>query len=102
MIAGNYKVDSQARVSPVLLHLLIYKVADGTMALSFANVEGAGGDQMDYYGCAKLAVLKDDGKWTEIKGPASLQGKGLEVRTPGVGNDLRNAIKLEGLRFNGT
>ncbi|MDQ3118931.1 MAG: hypothetical protein M3Q89_05095 [Verrucomicrobiota bacterium] len=102
VIAGNYKVDSQARVSPVLLHLLIYKVADGTMALSFANVEGAGGDQMDYYGCAKLAVLKDDGKWTEIKGPASLQGKGLEVRAPGLGNDLANLMRLEGVNFNGS
>ena len=28
-----------------------------------------GGDQADYYGCARLLVLKGDGKWTEIMGP---------------------------------
>lgn len=94
-IAGDYKLDSQVRVSTVVLHLLIYKVADGTMALSFANLDRPGGDQMDYFGCAKLAVQKDDGKWTEIKGPASLQGKGLAVRVPGLGNDILAALKLE-------
>lgn len=101
-IAGNNKIDSQARVSPVSLHLLIYKVADGTMALSFANVDDAGGDQMDYFGCAKLSVLKSDGKWTEIKGPVGLQGKGLAVRSPGVGDDLANLMKLEHVSFNGS
>ncbi|MEY2496068.1 MAG: hypothetical protein QOJ45_2560 [Verrucomicrobiota bacterium] len=40
------------------------------MALSFAHLDEPGGDQADYYGCARLAVLKADGKWTEIKGPA--------------------------------
>lgn len=101
-IAGDNKIDSQTRMSSVLLHVLIYKIADGTMALSFANLDGAGGDQLDYFGCAKLAVLKDDGKWTEIKGPASLQGKGLEVRAAGLGNDLGNLMRLEGLNFNGS
>lgn len=47
-----------------------YQIADGTMALSFAHLDEPGGDQADYYGCARLAVLKADGKWTEIKGPA--------------------------------
>jgi hypothetical protein len=43
------------------------------MALSFAHFdEAGGGDQMEYYGCARLAVLKRDGIWAEIKGPESL------------------------------
>lgn len=101
-IAGNYNLDSQIKTSAVLLHLLIYKIADGTMTLSFAVVDVPGGNQLSYFGCAKLAVLKDDGRWTEIKGPASLQGKGLEVRVPGVGNNLTNLMKLEHCNFHGS
>lgn len=92
-ILRHFKVDSQNPMSPVLLHLLIYKIADGTMALSFATLDGAGDDQLDYFGCAKLAVLKDDGRWTEIKGPSSLQGKGIMVRETGVRNN-REAIYI--------
>ena len=100
-VAGLNKVDSQVPSSPVLLHLLIYKIADGTMALSFVSVEGAGGDQLDYFGCAKLSVLKADGKWTEIKGPESLHGKGMAVRVPGGGNDILHLIYLDKISFNG-
>lgn len=39
-------------------------------------------------------VLKD-GKWTEIKAPESLKGKGV-VR-PGLKNDLAASLKLENL-----
>jgi len=66
------------------------------MALSFAHFDGPGGDQMQYYGCARLAVLKSDGKWTEIKGPESLDGKGWAVRQ-GIKNDLDTTLKLEGV-----
>ncbi len=38
----HYKLDSQNPMTPVLLHLLIYKIADGTLALSFANLAGTG------------------------------------------------------------
>jgi hypothetical protein len=79
------------------LHVLIYQVADGTMALSFAHLDGAGGDQMKYYGCARLAVLKSDGKWTEIKGPESLEGKGWAVRGSGLENNLDVTLKMEKL-----
>lgn len=64
------------------------------MALSFAHLDGPGGDQMEYYGCARLAVLKGDGKWTEIKGPESLEGKGWAVRQ-GQKNNLADTLKLE-------
>lgn len=50
---------------------------------------------MDYYGSARLLVLRD-GKWTEIKGPESLKGKGWVVR-PGLKNDLAASLKLENL-----
>jgi hypothetical protein len=65
--------------SSVLLHVLVYEIKDATMVLSFAHLDGPGGDQLDYAGCARLLILKD-GKWTEIKGPASLADKGWAVR----------------------
>ena len=89
----HYKLDSQSPASPVLVHVLIYKIADGTMALSFANLDSPGDDQLDYFGCAKLAVLKEDGQWTEIKGPSTLHNKGIMVRATGVKNN-RDAIRL--------
>ena len=94
-ILRHFKLDSQNPMTPVLLHLLIYKIADGTLALSFANLDGPGDDQLDYFGCAKLAVLKNDGLWTEIKGPSSLQGKGTMVRATGVKNNLQAIYILE-------
>jgi hypothetical protein len=35
-------------------------------------------------------------KWTEIKGPASLDGKGIAVRQ-GLKNDVNTSLKMEGL-----
>jgi hypothetical protein len=91
-LSGSFSTDRHSSPS-ILLHLLIYQIADGTMALSFAHFDEAGGDQMAYYGCAKLAVLKRDGKWTEIEGPEGLQGKGWAVKQgPNTGPD---ALKLE-------
>jgi hypothetical protein len=94
VIAGNYRIARPHLGSSILLHLLIYKIADGTMALSFAHLDEPGGDQAEYFGCARLAVLKADGKWTEIKGPESLDGKGWAIRS-GVKNNLELALKME-------
>ncbi len=61
-------MDYQMSALAVHQYLVIYKIADGMMALSFPVLAEAGRDQDDYYGSAFLAVKKD-GKWTEIKGP---------------------------------
>jgi len=79
-LAKNFSTDRPNIPPPVLLHLLIYQIADGTMALSFAHFDEPGGDQMAYYGCAKLMVKKSEGKWAEIEGPEGLQGKGWAVK----------------------
>lgn len=94
-IAGNFTLERPYTPASVLLHCLVYKIADGTMVLSFAHFDGPGGNQMKYYGCARLLVLKND-KWTEIPGPESLHGKGWAVRQ-GLRNDIYSALKLEGL-----
>ena len=94
LITGYYSIDRRTRPS-VVLNVLIYRIADGTMALSFPTFEEPGGDQMDYWGCARLAVQKSDGSWTEIKGPETLEGKGWAVRAAGMANEIRTVRKLE-------
>ncbi|HEV2803477.1 MAG TPA: hypothetical protein VGW57_00970 [Chthoniobacterales bacterium] len=97
-IAGYYSIERPFFGGPVLLHLLVYQIADGTMVLSFPQFTEPGGDQMQYYGCARLAVLKKDGTWTEIEGPESLQGKGWGVRQ-GFKNKMEAIFKLEAKRL---
>ena len=58
VIAGYYGIDRPGIGGSVLLHLLIYQIADGTMVLSFPTFDEPGGNQMRYWGCAKLSVLK--------------------------------------------
>ena len=94
-IAGNFSLGNPRTGGSVLMHLLIYQIADGTMALSFPHLDGPGGDQQQYFGCARLAVLKADGTWTEIKGPPGLQDKGWAVRTPGLENNIKAILRLE-------
>jgi hypothetical protein len=79
-ISGYSALDKLNPTANVLVHLLIYQIADGTMALSFAQLDEPGGDQQEYFGCAVLAVKKSDGKWTEIKAIDNLQTKGLAIR----------------------
>ena len=79
-IAGYRAVGKMNPTGNVLVHLLIYKIADGTMALSFAQLDEPGGDQQEYYGSAVLAVRNSDGAWNEIKSVDTLQGKGLTLR----------------------
>ena len=67
-ISGAGHTDRQTPASSVALHLVVYKIADGRMVLGVPVSDEAGGNQIDYYGSAFLAVEKD-GKWTEIKGP---------------------------------
>ena len=94
VIAGNYTLDRFNKNGSVLLHVLVYKIADGDMVLSFAHLDQPGGEQMEYYGCARLLVLKEN-KWSEIRGPQTLYGKGWAVRDPGLRNDLTANLKME-------
>jgi len=84
LITGYYNIERPGTGGSVLLHLLIYQIADGTMVLSFPTFDEPGGTQMYYWGCARLLVLKDDGKWTEIEGPEGLHNKGWRVIKAGL------------------
>jgi hypothetical protein len=87
-IAGYYSTDKLNGNANVLVNVLIYKIADGTAVLSFAQLDEPGGDQQQYYGCAVLEVLKNDGTWVHIPSVDSLEGKGMALRT------FRNDSKL--------
>jgi len=79
-ITGDYDIEHPSFGRSVLLHLMVYQIADGTMVLFFPTIDETGGNQMFYWGCARLGVLKSDGKWVEIEGPEGLHGRGWEVR----------------------
>jgi len=93
VIAKTDSIENPNVKDSVLLHVLVYQIADATMVLSFAHLDGPGGDQLDYAGCARLLILKA-GKWTEIKGPESLAGKGWAVRQS-VKNNMGANKKLD-------
>ena len=79
-IAGYYGLGKMNRTGNVLVHLLIYKIADGTIALSFAQLDEPGGDQKEYYGSAVLTARSPGAAWSEIKSVETLQGKGIVLR----------------------
>ena len=56
----------------ILLHVLIYNIKDGRLAISFAHFDTPGGTQMRYYGCAWMAVEKPNHLWETIE-PKILQ-----------------------------
>jgi hypothetical protein len=71
-LARNLQIVDYTRVGPsgpsqpVLVHLLIYQIADATMAMSFAQFDELGGNQLRYSGAAWMAVLKK-GRWETIE-----------------------------------
>jgi hypothetical protein len=98
-ITGYYALGKMNRVGNVLVHLLIYEIADGTMALSFAQLDEPGGDQQEYFGSAVLTVRKPDGEWTEIKSVETIQGKGLGLRKSRF--DMRDIYFFAGFKTRG-
>jgi hypothetical protein len=71
-LADNLEVlglapSESRRVVPVLVHVLIYQVKDGRLALSFAHSDEVGGSQMRYYGAAWMAVQKPNHLWVTIE-----------------------------------
>ncbi|MDQ6861025.1 MAG: hypothetical protein M3032_07710 [Verrucomicrobiota bacterium] len=70
----------------MLVHLLIYEIADGRLAISFANLEDAEGSQSRYYGSAWMSVEKANHLWVTIN-PLTLarnEARGPRTYTVGV------------------
>jgi hypothetical protein len=66
-----------------LMHLLIYRIADGLMAVSFAHPEAAADRRMKNVGSIRLSVKTKEGPWTEIKGAEPQEEKRPSVHEYG-------------------
>lgn len=67
-ISGFSGTDRQTPSMAMQFHLVVYKIADGTMVVGVPASDESGGNQINYRGSAFLAV-EQGGKWTQIKGP---------------------------------
>ena len=74
-LAANERRNGVRQSDSALMHLLIYKIADGVMAVSFAHPEAAADQQMKNVGHIRLSVKKNEGPWTEIKGSETQEEK---------------------------
>ena len=63
------RATGQSGVRHILVHLLVYRAAEGRLAVSFANLEEAGGTQLKYTGAAWMAVRKSNHLWETIDPP---------------------------------
>ena len=99
VVIGYPHIELDDPTPTILLHLLIYQIKDGRLAISFAHFDGAGGSQMRYYGCAWMAVEKPNHLWEAIE-PKSLtphEPRGprtyaLAVESPAARQRLPRAI----------
>jgi hypothetical protein len=65
-IVGFIRTETLPSTPPVLVNVLIYEIADGRLAISFAQLDGPGGSQMRPYGSAWMAVEKRNHLWETI------------------------------------
>ena len=65
-IVDYTRSDQSSTNRTVSVHLLVYQIADGTMAMSFAHFDNAGGNQLRYSGAAWMAVQKGN-TWVTIE-----------------------------------
>ena len=65
-VSGLDRTESQHRLSELMVHLLVYKIADGIMAVSFSHVELAQYAGYRQYGQATIAFLRN-GQWTFLE-----------------------------------
>lgn len=66
-LAANERSKGFRPGDSALMHLLVYKIADGFMAVSFAHPEVAADQPMKNFGHIRLSVRTKEGPWTEIK-----------------------------------
>ena len=104
VVIGYPHVELGDATPTILLHVLIYKIKDGRLAISFAHFDTPGGSQMRYYGCAWMAVEKPNHLWEPIE-PKILQPHeprgprtyALAVESPTARQRLPRAIGVQGL-----
>jgi hypothetical protein len=72
-LANNLRIQAYnqsstlAAARSILVHVLLYQVKDGRLAVSFANFDEPGGTQLKYTGAAWMAVEKANHRWITIE-----------------------------------
>jgi len=82
LVANDRRRSAEQRDSE-LLHLLIYKIADGVMAVSFAYSEASVARQIKNVGTVRVSIRTKEGRWTEITAPktrSALHERGRRLR----------------------
>lgn len=72
--AGARPADS------AVVHLLIYQIADGLMAVAFAYPDVGAAQQMKITGTIRLSVKTRNGRWTAINAPGPVGERGPRLR----------------------
>ena len=67
--SGLDYTESRIALSHVDVHLLVYKIADGTMVVAFWHIDDARYAGYRQLTSAYIGVLKNDGKWVVIEPP---------------------------------
>ena len=104
VVIGYPHIELGDPTPTILLHVLLYQIKDGRLAISFAHFDGAGGSQMRYYGCAWMAVEKANHLWETIE-PKNLQPHeprgprtyALSVESPTARQRLPRAAGSQGM-----
>ena len=68
-IAGLDNTESKIPFSHVDVHLLVYKIADGTMFVAFWHIDDARYSDYRQMTTASIGILKKDGQWVVIEPP---------------------------------
>jgi hypothetical protein len=90
---ANDPRGSAGQTDSALIHLLIYKIADGMMAVSFAYPEAPAGQQRKNFGNVRLSVKTNGGPWTEIKASGTQADNRWSLRERG-GRRLRRMDRM--------
>jgi hypothetical protein len=92
-LVANERGGSAGQMDSALMHLLIYKIADGVMAVSFAYQEAPPGEEMKNISIVRLLVKTKEGRWTEIRPLETRQDKRWSLHQRG-GRRLRRMDRM--------
>ena len=79
-LVANERSRRTGQRDSALMHLWIYKIADGVMAVSFSYPEAFAGPQTRNVGTVRLSVATVEGRWTEITSREMREDKRWSLR----------------------
>lgn len=92
-LAADGAAGSARQTDSAQMHLLIYQIADGLMAVSFAYAEPSVREEIKHFGTVRISVRAKEGRWAEIRPSQSAPIKGWSLRE-GDGRRLRRMDRM--------